>query len=175
MQEEKSSIGHEKYGNILKFLFSDEDWCNQLSPDLLRALIGANCIKSDFGCYAKAISAMPPYKTTNYNCLLTAAVEALGAYLDRKDVPSAQFELIKNFVMTFMKPTTSEIFTLFLNLPHLKTNDEKNMFSDTKSVLAMLIIDIKVKSQDSKLFKELVSKRRDIPFLSLVCSPLSSI
>ena len=107
---------HENYVATMTLLFSDEDWCNKISPELLPALVGANCIKNDFMCYAKTVSAMPCYDTSNYKILLTAAVNALDTYMNRKVLPVPDIEVIIKFATTLMTETGTydEIFMLFL-------------------------------------------------------------
>ena len=152
---------YENYVTIMAFLFANEDWCNELSPELLPALIGARCITNTFMCYAKTVSVMPSYGTTNFKILLTASVNALDSYMNRPIIASADLETIVSFVKILManEESFNEIFMLFLDLPHLKTNEEQQMYTDSPSVLVKLISDTKETHQHSTMYQHLLLRR----------------
>ena len=83
--------------------------------------------------------------------------------MDKQEVPTAENGVIHEFVKTLMAKLASldETFMQFLQLPHLKMNDELNMFTGT-SVLVKLITDLKTTGyQTSKQYAGLLSLRTE--------------
>ena len=112
---------------------------------------------------------MPPggYSTHNFKLMLTAVVTSLDAFLDNRTVVSdVHYKQVHNFVRLLMSDsaTYGDIFTKFLNLSHLKTNDWLNIYTEKQpsSILTKLIQDTRATHQNTKLYQALLAKRADI-------------
>ena len=72
--------------------------------------------------------------------------------MNREEIPSADMEVMINFVKTLIEDSYNEHFKLFLNFQHLKSNNEQKMYSETPSLLVKLISDMKVKHERSNSY-----------------------